>query len=204
MKVLLIGDNDKAIYHPLSKVAPKIKHILASYTDLIITDDYDCLHKSLTDYEVIICYSDQWQDELNDVETSQLVSYVASGGRMIVVHNGISIARRHEFASITGAAFDSHPPACTLTFRPNSDHMIGKGIEAFDLFEEPYQYHFYNHVPRNSFLSYDYEGESYEAGWTTEFGKGKVVCICPGHNEQIFEHSGIQRLLKQSFEWCIK
>ena len=50
-----------------------------------------------------ICYSDRWDTVLADSEIGGLVSFVARGGGMLVIHNGISLGKRDEFKSMTSA-----------------------------------------------------------------------------------------------------
>jgi type 1 glutamine amidotransferase len=203
MKALLLGDYTQAPFHALRGIDEKIKDILHDSFDLTITEDYSLLSQDLGKYKLIISYSDRWEDELRDSEAGGLVSYVARGGGLLVIHNGISLCKRKEIKSLTGAWFTGHPQAQMLSFQVLTKHPICEGIGNFQLYEEPYQYDFCNHIEQDVFLTYDFEGLRWKSGWTVNFGEGKVVCLHPGHRVEVFDDPCYRQIIRRSAWWCV-
>lgn len=201
---LLFGDYTDAPYHPLSGIDDMVGDILEVEFEVSSTGDYNFLSKDLSQFQLVISYADQWGSTLEDSQIGNLISFVAKGGGLLVIHNGISLASRHEFKSMTGAWFTGHPEAETLPFRVESEDPIVKGVENFELFEEPYQYGFCNHVEKAVFLTYQYRGKVWESGWTTRFGAGKVVCLHPGHDIKAFNNDAYRKIIHQSALWCVE
>lgn len=203
MKALLLGDYSLTPYHSLTGVDEKINNILNEFFDISVTDDYSLLSNELEDIKLIICYADRWNSALNDSEMGGLVSFVARGGGLIVLHNGISLGKRDEFKSMTGAWFTGHPESNMLPFQLVGEHPICMGITDFEMYEEPYQYGFCNHIEPEVFLYYQNEGKIFKSGWTNKFGEGKVVCLHPGHDMKSFENPSYNQIIIRSALWSV-
>jgi type 1 glutamine amidotransferase len=102
-----------------------------------------------------------------------------------------------------GAVFVGHPEAETLSFQVDVNYPISKGIDNFKLFEEPYRYEFCNDAEKQVFLTYQYDGRDWESGWTSRYGKGKIVCLHPGHNIKPFENDCYRQIICRSALWCV-
>lgn len=202
-KALLLGDYSHALYHPLTGVDDKLNDILYDILDITCTEDYKILSQELTDYKLVICYADRWDSALADCEIGGLVSFVARGGGLLVLHSGISLSNRAEFKSMAGAWFIQHPEQKTLSFHTVEDHPISQGIHDFTMQEEPYQYGFCSHIEPEVFMYYENEGEMWKSGWTNNFGEGKVVCLHPGHDIKSFDDKSYNHIIKRSVLWCI-
>lgn len=202
-KALLLGDYTKAPYHPLTGVDEKLKDILDESFDILTSEDYSLLSKDLSRFQLVISYADRWDSTLKGSEAGGLVSFVARGGGLLVIHNGICLSSRHEFKSMAGASFTGHPDAQALQFEVKSEHPICKGVSNFEVHEEPYQYDFCSHLRPEVFLHYNYEGKLWESGWNLSFGEGKVICLHPGHDASVFEVPSYKEIIKRSALWCI-
>lgn len=202
-KALLLGDYTQAPYHPLAGVDERLKDILIDSFDMSITDDYSLLSGDLSEFKLVISYADRWDTSLSDSEIGGLTSFVAKGGGLLVIHNGICFSSRHEFKSMVAASFASHPAQEVLPFEVSSEHPITKGVPNFNIQEEPYQYDFCNHIKPQVFMTYQYDGKQWESGWNLNFGKGRVVCLHPGHEVKVFEETSYRQIIKRSALWCI-
>lgn len=202
-KALLLGDYSQAPYHPLKNIDEQLRNILNDSFEIYATEDFSILSGALEGFELIISYADRWNSTLSDSETGSLVSFVAKGGGLLVIHNGICISNRHELKSITAASFTRHPEATMLSFEMNNEHPISKGISNFEIHEEPYQYDFCNHIEKSVFLSYSYDEKQWPSGWNLNFGEGKIVCLHPGHNIEAFKEPSYKILINRSALWCI-
>lgn len=201
-KALLLGDYARAPYHPLTGVAEKLKDILKDSFDIVVSEDYSSLSRNLSGFKLVISYADIWNSSLSDSEAGGLVSFVAQGGGLLVIHNGICLGSRHEFKSMAAASFTGHPEPELLSFKLSPEHPISKGIDSFQIYEEPYQYDFCNHIKPEVFLYYQYKGKLWESGWNLCFGKGRVVCLHPGHDVKSFEDHNYQEIIRRSAEFC--
>jgi type 1 glutamine amidotransferase len=202
-KALLIGNNDDAPYHPLHAVDSQLQTILKNEIEVVSSDDYDQLIISnLSQYNLCISYTDCWSGSISDQQMAGLLTYVAGGGNVLVLHCGISIQTRHEGAQLVGARFTGHPESDNLSFRLESlDHPILKGISTFEMMEEPYRFNLGVLTEREILLSYAHEGEMWPAAWTQTFGLGRVVYLMPGHELASFQHPEYAKLLVNTVRW---
>jgi len=209
-KLLIMGDNEKAPYHPLSAVQPVIKNILQSHFEPLFSDNYEEIlgcYSELEQFELIISYLDRWEKPLSDLQTSNLIKYLSTGKGLLVIHCGISLQARHEFKHIIGAQFLEHPPIAKLQFSLEKQSVlpIKTTDVSFELEDEPYIFEFDNFSVKNIFLHYrNSNNQVFPAGWITNFGSAKVIYLMPGHAQKSFENKSYQDILLQSIELMIK
>lgn len=203
-KALLIGDYELAKYHNLKGVDEKLDGILGECFDVTCTEDYSVMSDGLDEYDLVICYGERPNYSLDDDMTAGLLSYTAKGGGILVIHFGISFSTRHEFYSMVGAKFKGHPESCQLDFAVDKDCDICAGVDDFSMHEEPYQFEYAEHVEKDVFLTYEYDGSTWEAGWAIKFGKGRVIYLHPGHALENFDNPSCNKLMLNSAMWCAK
>lgn len=116
MNVLLLGNNTQGTYHPIQAVEHQLLEILGSVFEVTVTEDTSLILQDLTSFQRILSYADIWNETLTDTQTGGLLSFVARGGGLLTVHNGISLANRSEIMSMPGAAFTRHPTSEHLIF----------------------------------------------------------------------------------------
>lgn len=202
---ILLGDYANYQYHALKNVDQELKAIFEEELDIVCTEDYELLSTGLLQYDLCICYADYWDKEITKKQMAGLLSFVGSGGGLLVIHNGISLQNRYEFAQMIGAKFIQHPPCRKLTFQvAASDHPIMKGIPGFELEEEPYQFVFDNFTDKTILLEYKYEDAVYPAAWAQEFGEGRIVYLMPGHDTKPFKDSTYRKIISNSEKWILK
>lgn len=205
MKAVLIGDNTLAQWHPLKGPDKEISEILSDF-EVFQTEDYNqFLEENLESYNLCIAFTDRWKERLTDKQTTGLLSFVAHGGGLLMLHNGIAIQTRYELAQLAGCKFTGHPEQTVLTYTPvQSGHAIMKGIESFSVKEEPYQFMIDNLIETTMLLEYEFEGKQNPAAWAHDYGSGRVVYLSPGHNIETFMEPMFRKLLHASALWAVK
>ncbi|GGH28427.1 ThuA domain-containing protein [Paenibacillus segetis] len=204
-KALLIGNNGDALYHPLFAVQNQLQTIFSGEIDVVPSDDYDqLLATNLKHYELCISYADRWSSPTSDAQMAGLLSYVANGGGLLVLHNGISLQARHEGAQLVGARFTGHPASDNLKFEFEAvDHPILQNCIPFEMIEEPYRFEFGVLSERELLMSYIHEGKRWAAAWTQRVGLGNVVYLMPGHELTSFQHPEYSKLLVNAARWLL-
>ncbi|MFD1952835.1 ThuA domain-containing protein [Paenibacillus thailandensis] len=202
-KVLLIGDNGGDVWHPLDPIRRQLADIVGDLAPFVVTEDYDSLKKLTNDeYDAVISYTDCWRKEVTPEQTAGLLAFVAGGGGLLALHNGISLQSSYELAQMVGGKFVSHPPYQPLSYHgTNPSHPLLHGVEDFTMNEEPYVIELDPFAPVNIFLEYQYEGRRYPAGWERRYGLGKVVYLQPGHDARSFAPESYRQLIRNSLAW---
>ncbi len=205
-RILILGDNLDAPYHPLHGVDEQFKIILGYDYTLEFSDEYLNIDiDTMNSFSMILSYIDCWNKALNVGFSAALTTYVTNGGSLLIIHNGISIQSKYELAQLLGAKFLNHPERCNLTYTDfNQEHPIMKGTASFELFEEPYQFEFDPFTEKEILFYYTYENKKIPAAWAHEYGKGRVVYLSPGHEAIIFGDESYSRIIKNSASWLIK
>ncbi|MFI3236671.1 MAG: ThuA domain-containing protein [Lachnospiraceae bacterium] len=200
MKIIVLGDYERAPYHPLTKVDELLVGMLQDEHEVTYTDDYSVLLlPNLSQYDLLIGYMDLFKElTYTDEQGAGLLQYVAGGGKVLYIHSGICMAQKTELAQMIGAKFSTHPKRCDIVYSGSSEHPITKGVASFTLFEEPYMVDFMYGTPCKTFLHFEYQGALYPAGWCTKYGLGHSVYLQPGHEASIFEVLEVQQLIKQA------
>lgn len=99
-KAVLIGDNEKAQYHPLKGVGSEIAEILRDLAELEISDDRSMLCiDNLKNFELCILYVDCWNEPAVEEQIKGILKFVENGGKLLVIHNGLSLQSSKEFGT---------------------------------------------------------------------------------------------------------
>lgn len=203
-KCLLLGEYTHPRFHPLQGVDRQIGEILADLLTVQCSENKKLLlGEHLAGYDLCIAYNELWNETVSPQQTAGLLSYVSGGGGLIVLHNGVSLAKRYELAQMIGAKFTGHPPYAPLNFKVQ-DHAVTEGIEDFTLDEEPYRFDFDPFTDKTVLLEYESEGERYPAAWCHSYGQGRVVYLMPGHHEPSFLHPSVRKLILQAAAWAAR
>ncbi|ANY76205.1 hypothetical protein BBD41_28525 [Paenibacillus ihbetae] len=202
-KIMLIGDDHVGAWHPLGPVAKELEKILDGEFRLTVSTNYEDLSSLDThQFDACISYADSWNRPLTSEQIAGLLKYVAGGGGLLAIHNGISLAGRYELLQVIGAKFVTHPPYQPLHFhRTTLEHPLLQGVENFTLEEEPYRFEFDSYTPRNVFLEYEHEGKRWPSAWEQKYGLGKVVYLHPGHRENVIKADPIKQIIINSVRW---
>lgn len=181
---LLIGHNQDAPYHPLHAVEERLKTIFGDVVELTVAEGTAALRpEAIRPYELCISYTDSWKTAPAAEEAAGLLQFVAGGGGLLAIHNGISLQASPELCQLIGAKFTGHPPYTSLPFhKTDSEHPLSKGLEAFTMDEEPYRFELDPHAGLDLLLTYTHEDQEWPAAWARRFGLGRVVYLAPGHH----------------------
>lgn len=204
---LLIGTREGAMWHPLDGVDLELQAILAGLAELEVTTDRD--HLAVLEeggFDLLISYADTWDDQLSDGQTAEILRFVAGGGGILVIHNGICWQKRPEFHALVGAKFTGHPPAGRLEFRSTgSEHPISDEVpETWSMDEEPYRFQATGATEATVLYEYNHEGGWHPAAWAQAFGRGRVVYLMPGHTLESFQVPAYRSLIRASAAWLLE
>ncbi|WP_438431285.1 ThuA domain-containing protein [Gorillibacterium sp. sgz500922] len=207
-KALALGTYEGAPYHPFTGVDKVLEQVLADDFAVDCTDDYGVLNdKTLSGYDLFISYTEFDGVELSDEAAAALVSFVARGGGLLAIHNGISLQRRHELAALIGGYFTHHPEFTDLPIRiapEAAEHPVVQGLAGFTLGEEPYRFDRYPHYESTVLAEYEQDGQLWPAAWAHGYGLGRVVYVMPGHHLPSFQVKEVQDWIRRGAQWAAK
>jgi len=179
-KVLtLLGD----FYHDHDKFLEVVKYALKDKEIELLDSSIDNFHEYLVKKPDLLILGREnkinpqednvlvWMSE--DIE-KDLVEYVKNGGKLIVWHSGLaSYNVDGPYVSLIRGYFKHHPEPKLVTY-------YGNNIE-FSFIDEHYFVHC-DEKNTNVFLRSRSEYGDSIAGWTHNFGKGRVICLTPAHD----------------------
>lgn len=141
--------------------------------------------------------------------------WVSNGGSALLLHNVTHVGlTNRDFRDVLGAAYAGHPPIRTFKVKvTNPDHPVAKGVKDFVVTDEQH-YMEYDKDPKSIFLesvneeglNYGKQGPRAPAGWSWDYGKGRVCYMSPGHLLTVLwnpeyvklQHNAVRWLLRQS------
>lgn len=206
LKGIVVGDYLSAPYHPLKNIENELSEILSDKIDLTFTEDRNKIEREeLSKFDICILYVDCWNKKLELKEISGLLCFVASGGGLLVIHNGISYQSNIEFSQLVGAKFIGHPPYHKLFYKVSeTEHPILEGVHDFEMDEEMYNFELDNFCDKEILLTAS-DGISYSpAAWVKRFGNGRVVYLAPGHDINSFKNDSFRSLIRNSALWVLE
>ncbi|ANS76868.1 glycosyl hydrolase [Paenibacillus yonginensis] len=206
VKTLLLGDQEQASYHPLEEVRETLTALLGTDFQVEAAEDRSHLSAdrlSLSEYGLCISYTDSWQRAPHAREIAGLIQYVAGGGGLLAIHNGISLQAAPELAQLIGGKFTGHPKYTGLEFSlTEAEHPVSSGLQGFMLDEEPYRFELDPLAQVEVLLTYSHEGQEWPAAWARNYGLGRVVFLMPGHHLPSFQHEGYRQWIVQAARWA--
>ncbi|RKP53233.1 ThuA domain-containing protein [Cohnella endophytica] len=206
MQALALGNYSDAIWHPFGGIDKEIEQIFAERIDVRSTGDYGMLKEDyLSPYRLFISYTEFLDEKLSQERVAALLSFVAKGGGFLGIHNGISLQRNQELATMIGGRFVSHPDYTALPIHilePN--HRIMDRVEPFTVNDEPYRFDFDPYVRTTILAEYEHEGERWPAAWMHQYGLGRVVYLMPGHEISAFKVEAYRKLILNAGLWAAK
>jgi len=201
-KALLIGNYKQAQWHPLSGVDDEIKRILTDFT-IDVTEEYQSMKLSeMQAYDLVINYADTLSEHGSPEFAGALLGYVANGGALLAIHNGILADDFPELLQLMGASFIEHPPIEPLKYVKSCDHPIVDMIDSFTINEEPYMFKMDNLANVAVIMEYIYKDKKHPAVWVRAYGNGRVCYFQPGHTSETFVDESVCLLLKRAAMWC--
>lgn len=204
LKALALGSYSEVKYHPFAGVDREIEQIFAGDLQVHSSEDHGLLQKeALSDYKLVISYTEFSDEKLPAGQCGALLSYVAGGGGLLVVHNGISLQRNQELGAMIGAHFTHHPAFTSLQMSISAqEHPIMQGIEEFVIDDEPYYFERHPYFETTVLAEYLHEGAMRQAAWCHEFGLGRVVYLMPGHHLPSFSVEPFRQMILRGGLWA--
>jgi len=204
VKALALGSYSEVKYHPFAGVDRALESIFGGDMEIRCTEDFTMLNKdTLSTYKLVISYTEFSDIPLPQEQVAALISYVAGGGGLLVIHNGISLQRNAELGSMLGAHFTHHPEYTALSVAiKEPSHPIMQGIEDFVIDEEPYYFEALPYFHSTILAEYPHDGMKRQAAWCHEFGLGRVVYLMPGHHLPSFAVSPFRRMILRGGLWA--
>lgn len=203
-KALAFGSYTEVKYHPFTGVDREIEQLLEPEFQVGSTEDYGLMNKEqLSDCRLVVSYTEFSDEKLSAAQSGALLSYVAGGGGLLVVHNGISLQRNQELGVMLGAHFTHHPDYTALHMTiPAREHPIMQGINDFVIEDEPYYFEQLPYFESTILAEYPHGGGMRQAAWCHEFGQGRVVYLMPGHHLPSFSVEPFRRMIRRGGLWA--
>jgi hypothetical protein len=140
-------------------------------------------------------------------------AFVENGGSALFLHNVTHVGLTDtNFRHVLGAAYAGHPPIRTFKVRvTNSNHPITKGVRDFVITDEQH-YMDYDKDPKYLFLEtvneqgldYAKRGPTAPAGWSYDYGKGRVCYLSPGHLLTVLWNPEYIKLQQNAVRWLLR
>lgn len=136
-------------------------------------------------------------EELAEVITK----YVDQGGGWLAWHSGLaSYPIEGTYVEMLKGYFEYHPVAHPLVKYTSVEGSRVFGSVSFEIQDE----HYFVKVKKeetNIFLQSDSEEGHSIAGWYHQYGKGRVCCLTPAHNEEGLLDEQFIKLFASTIEW---
>ncbi len=212
-RILVIGDTgENARYHPLDALEEALG-ILEDEAELIISTDYKQYANRdvpFANIDLIINYLDNWT-ALDAWEQSRisarLLIWLAGGGALLTVHNGIITHESAELLQMHGGDFTRHDPRTTLRFEidAQADPLLAQGFSDYEEMDEPYEYTFSAFFDEafTVWLRYRYQDKLHPAAWYRDYGEGRMLYLMPGHDKQACANPNFKILLKNACHFLL-
>ncbi|MFI3168389.1 MAG: ThuA domain-containing protein [Faecalibacterium sp.] len=204
-KIIMLGDYENYPYHPFGGVDQVLKQALGGAYQITCTGDYDIMC-DLSGYELFVCYTDSWRpgDVITPAQAAGVVTYVANGGKLLVLHCGISLQLASELIPLMGAKFTTHPEMTEIAVHMlDETDPITKGVSPFTTVEEPYQFAFDAFSNITMLSEYQLDGKTYPHSWKKPYCKGEVVYLMGGHTADIMAEEGNITLFKNAVDYLL-
>ncbi|MDD2971357.1 MAG: ThuA domain-containing protein [Lachnospiraceae bacterium] len=205
--ILLYGKKD-AKYHPMEPVEKVLSECYDTVKVVATENKNHLAYLNVSQYYMVILYEEFGEEPVNSIQGAGILQYVAGGGKLLVIHNGISVQENAELAQLIGGKFTGHPPYTTLPILEyhieKREQPYMKCMKDFSLPEEIYQFDMDNFAKCEILCSFRVKGQEddriYPAIWARNYGMGKVIYCAPGHRSENLQSPQIQQFLKNVYE----
>jgi len=150
---------------------------------------------------------------MTEEQGKAIADFVAAGNGFYAMHNcsHISLTSKN-YREVMGGAYIGHPPLRPFKVKvTNKEHPLTRDVNDFIVNDEQH-YVEYDKDPNNIFLRsenidglpYGEHGTQAIAGWTHEYGKGRVVFTAVGHNIPALWQPEYFKLQKNAVRWLLR
>lgn len=199
----LVGD----YYHSEDKLKDLISSILKDNFKVRYSQIEDFSELLLSNPHLVIISKENKLDPQRDDSPLWMSSYIenilsrylSNGGRLLVLHSGLASYDINGLyvKEITRGYFKYHPERKMVRYY---GEYPDKKVEVnFELYDEHYFVEVYIENTNVFLFSESEDGKSF-AGWYHGYGKGRVVCLTPAHNEAL-ESEEYRKFLRDVILW---
>jgi type 1 glutamine amidotransferase len=140
---------------------------------------------------------------MTDEIEEKIVNYVECGGRLFVWHSGLaSYPADDEYCKMVRGYFKYHPEKNKMVRYFSPEKSILSRRFDFEIMDEHY-FVYCDTENTNIFLFSESEDGSSIAGWTHNFGNGKILALTPAHREEGLNHQEMKALLVESIRYLL-
>ncbi|MDG5471516.1 ThuA domain-containing protein [Jeotgalibacillus sp. ET6] len=205
----ILGD----YYHPADRAKASLELAIEQMKEQVNVTygEVQDLEKTLNaEWDCVILYAEnRLNPEDEQVETwmsaaseEAIASYVKQGGSWLAWHSGLSSYNEWStYTNMVKGFFDYHPEKHQMVRYSIEGDSVFSPLDSFSLVDEHY-FVSCDAEDQDIFMrSSSVDGESI-AGWSHDYGSGKVVCLTPAHNEEGLKDPSFTRLLATALDRC--
>lgn len=216
-KILLICDD---IWHPAEVIEKGLLPLICDRFEVdVVKAAKDILTPELLpEYALIICCKSNnvtsgnpapwFETSVTEVMGPEFQAYVEKGGAFLAVHSGNAFFGdgdgEKEYIEFVGNRFIGHPLRCEVIMRSEKSHPILNEVsEEFTLRDEHYQIELLAKDADIFLTSHSPLGKNQVAGYTRNWGQGKICVLTPGHTLSVWKHPDYQKIFQNAISWCL-
>lgn len=163
--------------------------------------------EALAERDLVVLYSDFQGSVYPDDPALGLVSYVARGGSLLLVHGAATLGaarERYPYAHLAGGAVvDASVSGPGDYIADQADHPIMAGFAPFRLEGVSAFARLDRFSDKVVLFRQKHLTTAVPAGWAQGFGLGRVVVLLPGGSADDFRHPVYRRIIENSVEWML-
>lgn len=202
LRVAILGGRTTG-FHQFPIMGPIMEGFLTKAGFCVeLTEDRDILLADrIKEYDVVVDYTTG--EKLNQDQVGGLLGFVAGGGGFVGIHCAAdSFKENHEYISMLGGRFITHPPHQELSITVvDHEHPITKGISDFKIQDELYMLE-YDPAPLHILMECHFQDKVMPVAWVRPYGKGRVYYLSLGHGPEAHNNPAFQELLIRGINWA--
>jgi len=197
-------------WHHDDTIKPMIDRLFDENWDVTFTTD----PKEFLDVtpDVFLSFKDPVENDqiptpiwCDDAWTENFLAKVSDGMGVVAVHAQCTdLPEGHPMlVNIVRGTFLRHPHKCPVTFKPLKDHPVLEGVEEFTFAgpDEQYVMDMQDEPSTTIIAETESEHGTQPAVWVHTYGKGRVVCITPGHLTETLCDAPYMKLVMNAINW---
>jgi len=172
------------------------------------------LPENRSSYDVLVFYH-MWQS-ITPEQAEVFAACIREGKPLVALHHSIcAYDEWPEYCRIIGGRYFHKPTAIDGKEYPASsyqhdmrftvkiadkNHPVTYGMSDFEVFDETYK-GYYVEPGVKPLLTTEEASSTPVIGWTTNYGKARVVTLQGGHDVPTYENPDYRKILRQAVEW---
>ncbi len=146
---------------------------------------------------------EQW---MKPHQEEAIENFVKQGGSFLVLHNsGWNYPWKGGYRRTVGGYYQFHPPFQKFDVHVvDAKHPIAKGVTDYEIEDEQHFIWFDKDRVDLFTTSQGKDGRESAAGFSHEYGKGRVAYLGHGHRPVSHEHPMAQKLFTNAVKWLLR